>query len=556
MRLIGCLRATILAALATLASAGVKGFGIVFDVEPPHGSTAGGTELHITGAGFAYVTQVLIGGKECQIFEPMTKDGELTCYSPALPQLRGRRSGHEVEVWFTSGHRAQWRGKLFRTYERFTPFINYVRQQALPVMNNVSWSGDLLKELELNQQEIFLDTGEKRNATEIMHAYLGTGIEVLADKGGREEFRCDIIETPTRYDGVCEVAVGTPAGYYNFTYVMQDGETGNGHGRNRWDVDGLPLVNLEGREYVLEVFPTLQSLKTKKVGRLGGSLITLEANALEIGKGDFASRHEVLIDGVPCEVKDMLKRGNNQSVSCLAGKLSERSPVWPKRLPLGSWATAWLRSERIGPGPGTFAIGTPSRSVQRAWQISDRMELLHEKVQCNGARFGLGTTHSLQECADNCFWMNCRVFDFKREVGWCTWCLDLNDDQTDVLSTTSSRRRNFKTASVGGVYRLATTMEKYLIDEVKQGPNWKILYANGLRCKGSVHYATATLTSGRLTGASVQQCADYCSAHRASVMANSIVCGSVTSSRNQHEAKLRLWNPPTPTDDAYDKSRK
>ena len=26
-------------------------------VEPPHGSTAGGTELHITGAGFAYVTQ-------------------------------------------------------------------------------------------------------------------------------------------------------------------------------------------------------------------------------------------------------------------------------------------------------------------------------------------------------------------------------------------------------------------------------------------------------------------------------------------------------------------
>ncbi|CAK9085261.1 Chaperone protein DnaJ, partial [Durusdinium trenchii] len=231
-------------------------------VEPPHGSTAGGTELHITGAGFAYVTQVLIGGKECQIFEPMTKDGELTCYSPALPQLRGRRSGHEVEVWFTSGHRAQWRGKLFRTYERFTPFINYVRQQALPVMNNVSWSGDLLKELELNQQEIFLDTGEKRNATEIMHAYLGTGIEVLADKGGREEFRCDIIETPTRYDGAgvpkkpqhiwCAKwlwelqQVGTPleenraqhlssAGYYNFTYVMQDGETGNGHGRNRWD---------------------------------------------------------------------------------------------------------------------------------------------------------------------------------------------------------------------------------------------------------------------------------------------------------------------------------
>ena len=25
--------------------------------------------------------------------------------------------------------------------------------------------------------------GEKRNATEIMHAYLGTGLEVLSDKG-------------------------------------------------------------------------------------------------------------------------------------------------------------------------------------------------------------------------------------------------------------------------------------------------------------------------------------------------------------------------------------
>eukprot|EP00435_Cladocopium_sp_Y103_P039614 s193_g10.t1 len=128
-------------------------------VEPPHGSTAGGTELHITGAGFAYVTQVLIGGKECQIFEPMTKDGELMCFSPALPQLSGRNKGYEVEVWFTSGHRAQWRGNLFRTYERYTPYISRVRQQALPVMDNVTWSGDLLKTLELNQREIFEDTG-------------------------------------------------------------------------------------------------------------------------------------------------------------------------------------------------------------------------------------------------------------------------------------------------------------------------------------------------------------------------------------------------------------
>ncbi|CAJ1330206.1 unnamed protein product, partial [Effrenium voratum] len=164
----------------------------------------------------------------------------------------GWTNGHEVEVWFNSGHRAQWRGQLFRTHSRFTPHVSEVRQQALPVLDNVTWRGDLLKQLELNQREIFEDTGEKRNATEIMHAYVGSGLEVLADKGGREEFRCDILETPSQYEGVCEVSVGTPAGFYNFTYVLQDGDTGNGHGRNRWDAAGLPLVNLNGREYNLE----------------------------------------------------------------------------------------------------------------------------------------------------------------------------------------------------------------------------------------------------------------------------------------------------------------
>ena len=32
-----------------------------------------------------------------------------------------------------------------------------------------------------------------------------------------------------------------------------------------------------------------------QVGRLGGSLISLESNALEVGKGDFATRHEAWI---------------------------------------------------------------------------------------------------------------------------------------------------------------------------------------------------------------------------------------------------------------------
>ena len=33
----------------------------ICQVDPPQGSTAGGTELHITGAGFAYVTQAALG---------------------------------------------------------------------------------------------------------------------------------------------------------------------------------------------------------------------------------------------------------------------------------------------------------------------------------------------------------------------------------------------------------------------------------------------------------------------------------------------------------------
>ena len=32
----------------------------------------------------------------------------------------------------------------------------------------------------------------------------------------------------------------------------------------------------------------------RQVGRLGGAKITFEANALEVGKGNFAARHEAL----------------------------------------------------------------------------------------------------------------------------------------------------------------------------------------------------------------------------------------------------------------------
>ncbi|CAJ1413854.1 unnamed protein product [Effrenium voratum] len=211
------------------------------------GSTAGGTEVHVAGAGFAYVTQVLIGGKPCHILEQMLKDGEMTVYTPALESGR-----HEVEVVFTSGHRAQLRTGTFRTLDRFTPKVSHI-SQASAILYNVTWQGDLQKVLDLDMQQIFEDTGEKRNATEIMHAYLGTGIEILSDKAGRDEFRCDILETPSMYEGVCEVSAGTPAGYYNFTYVLENGVSGNGYGKSAWEVGGLPYVNLEGREYAIEV---------------------------------------------------------------------------------------------------------------------------------------------------------------------------------------------------------------------------------------------------------------------------------------------------------------
>ncbi|CAJ1342004.1 unnamed protein product, partial [Effrenium voratum] len=131
----------------------VKGFGIVFSVEPMQGSTAGGTEVHVAGAGFAYVTQVLIGGKPCHILEQMLKDGEMTVYTPALESGR-----HEVEVVFTSGHRAQLRTGTFRTLDRFTPKVSHI-SQASAILYNVTWQGDLQKVLDLDMQQIFEDTG-------------------------------------------------------------------------------------------------------------------------------------------------------------------------------------------------------------------------------------------------------------------------------------------------------------------------------------------------------------------------------------------------------------
>ena len=54
-----------------------------------------------------------------------------------------------------------------------------------------------------------------------------------------------------------------------------------------------------------QVYPTMHSLRTKQVGRLGGAPVYLEADGVFPGKGDFAGRHQVLLDGVPCVVEEL-----------------------------------------------------------------------------------------------------------------------------------------------------------------------------------------------------------------------------------------------------------
>eukprot|EP00971_Amphidinium_carterae_P209656 4158993-Amphidinium_carterae.1 len=40
--------------------------------------------------------------------------------------------------------------------------------------------------------------------------------------GGKDEYRCDLIESPSQYELVCEVSAGTPAGYYQLNYILED----------------------------------------------------------------------------------------------------------------------------------------------------------------------------------------------------------------------------------------------------------------------------------------------------------------------------------------------
>lgn len=124
----------------------------------------------------------------------------------------------------------------------------------------------------------------------------------------------------------------------------------------------------EERGAVAQVYPTMHSLTTRQVGRLGGAPVYLEADGVFVGKGDFAARHQVLLDGVACVVEDIEDLGNTEVLRCAPGPTASRPANWPKRLAAGSWAAAWEAAEKLGPYPGIFP-GTVGRKTKRGWDV-------------------------------------------------------------------------------------------------------------------------------------------------------------------------------------------
>ena len=57
----------------------------------------------------------------------------------------------------------------------------------------------------------------------------------------------------------------------------------------------------------------------------------------------------------------------------------------------GHVAKAWLRSERVGPGPGTWPIGTVSKGQrERAWKIQEHLQWAWRIDRISGWSFFFG----------------------------------------------------------------------------------------------------------------------------------------------------------------------
>eukprot|EP00929_Paragymnodinium_shiwhaense_P097871 TRINITY_DN5945_c0_g1_i2.p1 TRINITY_DN5945_c0_g1~~TRINITY_DN5945_c0_g1_i2.p1 ORF type:complete len:5466 (+),score=1278.01 TRINITY_DN5945_c0_g1_i2:78-16475(+) len=513
----------------------LSGFGVVFSVEPRVGSCAGGTELHIAGTGFASVQKVLVGGKECQIFDPITKDGELLCFSPP----GNDREWVDVELIFSSGHIARW-NRQYRCQRWDTPRV-MATTAATPLMGNVSFFGDFLRELEANQREIFAITGEKRNATETMHAYLGKGgRNLMASKGGIGEYRCDLLETKTRNYGTCEAKAGMPSGYYNFSYNLEaDNAGGRGYGMAEWKY-GKPSISLPsafggahaGRIYAVEVFPTIHAATEKAAGHLGGTRMTVFADGLTSEDGGLFSPSDVHVTaaGVPCDVEKIERAGNYEAVTCVLQAVAARGAQHPGGeagfggLAPSPLARDWKSNLSRSLSPGLYDY--PTSTKRSGIDMADNVELLYPKASCitnpilwwnnpNGkANYG---AWELLDCAEECFRIgNCTTFMF-RPTGHCAWCFNLETeavDETNVeLESQMHRRRRWHswTEDGGGIYKLKTTGNQFL-EQNAEGPTWSLVSATS-RCAGGVEYLWGSQQNELFHGASIQVCADACAAY-------------------------------------------
>jgi hypothetical protein len=305
------------------------------------------------------------------------------------------------------------------------------------VLSNITFWGDLKRTLASNQRQNFIELREKRNATEILHAYIGKGLEIMQDKGGPYDYRCDFIDTPSVNQGICEVNAGTPAGFYNFTYTTdavpstaeEDGPTaGYGSNTNNWWAatnNMRPRSLLTGEIFSLTIYPTLFSVDSayKRVGRLGGANVTVKCNAAGIEKGNFSTRYLILLEGVPCIGAAASKLGHEAYITCVTGPLSSRIGLWPTladQLPAGYWPTKWREGEGIG-----YVLQRRffPASQKRDFQI---IEDTYPSSGCSGSGTAesLGdSVYTLEECANACFaGGSCRWFDYDITKGWCYWC--------------------------------------------------------------------------------------------------------------------------------------
>jgi len=242
-------------------------------------------------------------------------------------------------------------------------------------------------------------------------------------------------------------------------------------------------------------------------------------------------------------VEDIEDLGTTQVLKCIPGATGSRPTTWPKRLAVGSWAAAWDAAEQLGPFPGRFFPGMVERKVKRAFQVSDHMTYQASAHICSGSRWHLQSTSSLEECAENCFFIGCQFFDFRRESRSCHWCRDVAEDGT---MSTYAPSWTWHPQTFGGVYKLKVQLTQYLKDHASVGPNWKLLYGDGrTRCAGDRTYSQDKVMAYRM-GGFIQQCADWCSSRDANTNGGNCTYFGILSHHNSgRSSRCVIYTPNT-----------